>query len=35
MILQEFLNLIEDEEVRIELDDGSSNEYKYHHFLAK
>lgn len=35
MTLQEFLSLIEDEEVRIELeiDDGSSDEYKYHHFL--
>lgn len=34
MKLQEFLSLIEDEESRIELeiDDGSSDEYKYHHF---
>lgn len=34
MTLQEFLCLIEDEEARIELeiDDGSSNEYRYHHF---
>lgn len=34
MTLQEFLSLIQDEDVRIELeiDDGSSDEYKYHHF---
>lgn len=34
MILQEFLSLIEDEEARIELEinDSSSDKYKYHHF---
>lgn len=34
MTLQEFLSLIQDEEARIELeiDDGASDEYKYHHF---
>ena len=34
MTLQDFLSLIQDEDVRIELeiDDGSSDEYKYHHF---
>lgn len=34
MTLQDFLILIQDEDVRIELeiDDGSSDEYKYHHF---
>jgi len=34
MKLQEFLSLIQDEDARIELeiDDGASDEYKYHHF---